>query len=53
MSILNNIVNELDIALRTLADKKTGTDRKYPPEPIEKNSEELSKKEKDLSIQIT
>ena len=44
MSILNNIVNELDIALRTLADKKTGTDRNYPPEPIEKNSEELSKK---------
>ena len=33
MSILNNIVNELDIALRTLADKKTGTDRQYPPEP--------------------
>ena len=27
MSILNNIVNELDIALRTLSDKKTGTDR--------------------------
>ena len=52
MSILNNIVNELDIALRTLADKKTGTDRKYPPEPIEKNSEELSKEEKDLSIQM-
>ncbi len=52
MSILNNIVNELDIALRTLADKKTGTDRKYPPEPIEKNSEELLKKEKDLSIQM-
>ena len=52
MSILNNIVNELDIALRTLADKKTGTDRKYPPEPIEKNSEELSKKEKNLSIQM-
>ena len=52
MSILNYIVNELDIALRTLADKKTGTERKYPPEPIEKNSEELSKKEKDLSIQM-
>ena len=52
MSILNNIVNELDIALRTLTDKKTGTDRKYPPEPIDKNSEELSKKEKDLSIQM-
>ena len=52
MSILNNIVNELDIALRTLSNKKGGTDRQYPPEPKEKNSEELSKKEKDLSIQM-
>ena len=52
MSILNNIVNELDIALRTLSDKKTGTDREYPPAPKEKNTEELSKKEKDLSIQM-
>ena len=52
MSILNNIVNELDIALRTLSNKKSGTDRQYPPDPKEKNSEELSKKEKDLSIQM-
>ncbi len=52
MSILNNIVNELDIALRTLSDKKTGTDREYPPTTKEKNTEELSKKEKDLSIQM-
>ena len=52
MSILNNIVNELDIALRTLSNKKSGTDRQYPPEPKEKNSEELSKKEKALSIQM-
>ena len=52
MSILNNIVAELDIALRTLSDKKNGTDRQYPPEPIEKNTEELSQKEKDLSIQM-
>ena len=52
MSILNNIVNELDIALRTLSDKKNGTDRQYPPEPIEKNTEELSQKEKELSIQM-
>ena len=50
MSIINNIVNELDIALRTLADKKTGTDRNYPPEPIEKNSEQLSKNEKSSLI---
>ena len=49
MSILNNIVTELDIALRTLSDKKNGTDRQYPPDPKEKNKEELSKKEKDLS----
>ena len=52
MSILNSIVTELDIALRTLSDKKNGTDRQYPPEPIEKNTEELSQKEKDLSIQM-
>ena len=52
MTILNSIVNELDIALRTLSDKKNGTDREYPPHPIEKNTEELSKKEKDLSIQM-
>ena len=36
MSILNGIVNELDIALRTLSDKKTGTNREYPPAPKEK-----------------
>jgi len=52
MSILNNIVNELDIALRTLSNKKSGTDRQYPPDPKEKNSEKLSNKEKDLSIQM-
>ena len=52
MSILNNIVNELDIALRTLSNKKSGTDRQYPPDPKEKNSEELSNKEKGLSIQM-
>tara|TARA_B100000579_G_scaffold275548_1_gene227749 strand:+ start:606 stop:1241 length:636 start_codon:yes stop_codon:yes gene_type:complete len=52
MSILNNIVTELDIALKTLSDKKNGTDRQYPPEPIEKNTEELSQKEKELSIQM-
>ena len=52
MSILNNIVNELDIALRTISNKKSGTDRQYPPDPKEKNSEELSKKERDLSIQM-
>ena len=52
MSILNNMVTELDIALRTLSDKKSGTDREYPPNSEEKNTEELSKKERDLSIQM-
>ena len=52
MSIFNNIVNEFDIALKTLSDKKSGTERQYPPEPIKKNKEELSRKEKNLSIQM-
>tara|TARA_B100001287_G_scaffold83650_1_gene69784 strand:+ start:254 stop:889 length:636 start_codon:yes stop_codon:yes gene_type:complete len=52
MSFFNNIVNELDIALKTLSDKKTGTERCYPPEPAEKNTEELTQKEKDLSVQM-
>ena len=52
MNFFNNIVNELDIALKTLSDKKTGTERCYPPEPAEKNTEELNQKEKDLSIQM-
>ena len=52
MNFFNNIVNELDIALRTLSDKKKGTERCYPPDPAEKNTEELTQKEKDLSIQM-
>ena len=52
MSIFNKIVNELDIALKTLSDKKTGTERKYPPEPIKKNKDELTKEESNLSIQM-
>ena len=52
MSFLNNIVNELDIALKTLSDKKTGTDRDYPPIPEGKNSEDMSQKEKNLSIKF-
>ena len=46
MSFIDNIVNEFDIALKTLSNKKAGTDRPYPPSPIEKNTEELTKKEK-------
>ena len=49
MSILNNIVNEFDIALKTLSNKKSGTDRPYPSVM---NSEELTQKEKKLSIQM-
>jgi len=52
MNFFNNIVSELDIALKTLSDKKTGTERCYPPEPAEKNTEELTQKEKDLSVQM-
>ena len=52
MSFLNNIVNELDIALKTLSDKKTGTERVYPPIPEGKNSEDMSQKEKNLSIKF-
>ena len=52
MNFFNNIVNELDIALKTLSDKKTGTERCYPPDPADKNTEELTQKEKDLSIQM-
>ena len=49
MSILNNIVNEFDIALKTLSYKKSGTNR---PFPSGKNTEELTQKEKKLSIQM-
>ena len=49
MSFLNNIVNEFDIALKTLSNKKSGTDRPYPSAM---NSEELTQKEKKLSIQM-
>ena len=52
MSFINSIVNEFDIALKTLSNKKPGTGRSYPSGPIEKNTEELTKKEKKLSIQM-
>ena len=39
MSFIDNIVNECDIALKTLSNKKTGTDRNYPAELVEKNTE--------------
>lgn len=53
MSLVNNIINELDIALRTLSNKKSGTGRAYPADSIQNNNtESLSQKEKDLSIQM-
>ena len=52
MSIIDNIINEFDIALKTLSNKKSGTGRTYPPEPSQKNSEELTQQEKKLSIQM-
>ena len=52
MSIIDNIINEFDIALKTLSNKKSGTGRTYPPEPSQKNSEELTQQEKQLSIQM-
>ena len=52
MSLVNNIINEFDIALKTLSNKKSGTGRAYPADLIQDNTESLSQKEKDLSIQM-
>ena len=52
MSLVNNIINEFDIALKTLSNKKSGTGRAYPADSIQDNTENLSQKEKDLSIQM-
>ena len=52
MRFLDDIVNEFDIALKTLSNKKSGSGRTYPPEPSEKNTEELTPEEKKLSIQM-
>ena len=42
MSLVNNIVNEFDIALKTLSNKKSGTGRSYPADAIEANNENLT-----------
>ena len=52
MKFLDDIINECEIALKTLSNKKSGTGRTYPPEPSEKNTEELTPEEKKLSIQM-
>ena len=52
MSLVNNIINEFDIALKTLSNKKSGTGRSYPADSVENNTDSLTQKEKDLSIQM-
>ena len=49
MSLLDNFVNECDIALKTLSFKKNGTGRSYPSN---QTTSKLSKKEKNLSAQL-
>lgn len=49
MSLLDNFVNECDIALKTLSFKKSGTGRSYPRN---QTHSKLSKKEKNLSAQL-
>ena len=49
MNILDNFINECDIALKTLSYKKNGTGRSYPVNQANSN---LSKEEKSLSAQL-
>ena len=49
MNLIDNFINECDIALKTLSYKKNGTGRLYPGK---RGTENLSKKEKDLSAQL-
>ena len=52
MNFIDNFINDCDIALKTLSNKKSGTGRTYPPEPGEKNTEKLTAEEKKISIQM-
>ncbi len=52
MNLIDNFINECDIALKTLSNKKSGTGRTYPPEPGEKNTEKLTAEERKISIQM-
>jgi len=52
MNLIDNFINECDIALKTLSNKKSGTGRTYPPEPVEKNTEKMTAEEKKISIQM-
>jgi ubiquinone biosynthesis monooxygenase Coq7 len=49
MSLLDNFINECDIALKTLSFKKSGTGRSYP---VKETPSSLSKEEKNLSAQL-
>ena len=49
MNLLDNFINECDIALKTLSFKKSGTGRSYP---VNKTPSCLSKEEKNLSAQL-
>jgi ubiquinone biosynthesis monooxygenase Coq7 len=49
MNILDNFINECDIALKTLSYKKNGTGRSYP---VNQTNTNLSKEEKSLSTQL-
>jgi len=52
MGLIENIINECDIALKTLSNTKPGTNREYPAQDSQKQDHELSKEEKNLSIQM-
>ena len=49
MNLLDNFINECDIALKTLSFKKSGTGRSYP---ANESPSALSKEEKNLSAQL-
>ena len=49
MGLIDNIINECDIALKTLSNSKPGTNREYPVTKKSSKSEELTKQEKSLS----
>ena len=49
MNLLENFINECDIALKTLSFKKSGTGRSYPANEAPSS---LSKEEKNLSAQL-
>lgn len=49
MSFIDGLINECDIALKTLSFKKSGTDRPYPSDTKTLN---LTKNEKNLSAEL-